>query len=553
MKKIRMTAWPSTRQWAPIALLVFALLLTAAITISAQGEGFDAQEPDRDMEPVVVSQELMPNGTTQTQVTIPVSQNTYTTSNFPTTNWCGSNFLRLGYNAVSPNNGAERIYLKVDLSSIPSNATINWARFEIYQHTITPPGDSQQMAVQSRHLSSNWSQCSVTWSSSPSWGSVIDTSSIPNTIGWITSDATNLVRQWVSGQVPNNGALLQGDERVQERQRIFYSTRDVSRYPRMVVNYSTFVDNEPPQVSVESLPQWSQSRFTVRWSGTDPGGSGIANYDVEYQVNGGSWIRWISGTTATSADFVGSQPDKYGFRARGTDKSGNVQPWSSNAQASTTVDTTKPVATIDPLPPYIVEESFTLSWSGTDNLSQIKCYDVQYREVGGNWQEPLTCTTETSILISGAPDNTTFELRARATDNAGNVQDWTDAQVRITIETSGPVAYVNQFASPVTIDPNITVKWTGQTSPSTSIDYYDVQYRKGNGSWIRWLSNSKLEQATFPYATEDAQYCFEARAMDTAGRLEPFNNIPEACIVLNQAETIQPLLYVPILWKDAAD
>jgi hypothetical protein len=337
---------------------------------------------------------------------------------------------------------------------------------------------------------------------------------------------------------------------IQERERIFYSSRDFSRYPRLVVNYSIQQDNQPPQVSVEPLPQWSQSRFAVRWGGHDPGGSGIANYDVQYRLANGSWIPWLTGVTGTSADFVGSEPNKYEFRARGTDRAGNVQPWSSNPQASTTVDTTPPNAYVKQLPTFIFQEPFRIEWTGTDNLSQIKCYDIQYREAGGSWVQAFTCTTDEFVDVTGAEDGVTYELRARATDNAGNVQPWPEAQTQTTISTSGPQAWILPFPgwSGKTVDPNITVQWTGNSSAGATIVGYDLQYRYGLGPWTPWPPQRSPSQTSDTFVgSQDGQYCFEARAIDSIGRVEPFDNVPEACIVLDQDGNVLPKSYLPFM------
>jgi hypothetical protein len=532
-------------------LLLLALLLLAGVTAMAQDEDLDSKVPDIDTEPVIQSQTVMPDGTTQTEVVIPVTQDTYVTSNQPTTNWCGSNWLRLGYD-IDEGKGAERIYLYFNVSSIPSNATVNWANFQIYQHTIVPSGDPDQMGVTSRHLANSWSQCSVTWSSNqPDWGAEISTGWIPNTYGWIQGDVTSLVRQWVSGAHANNGVILIGDERVQERERGFYSSRDVSRYPRLIVNYSVAVDTQPPNVSVYALPQYSPQSFTVSWGGDDPGGSGIASFDVQYRVAGGSWIHWVGPTTATSAQYVGSNGVTYEFRARGTDRAGNQQSWSTNPQASTTVDTIPPEAKVDALPPYIFKEPFEVSWSGTDNLSGIKCYDVQYRELGGSWIDAFTCTTDEKTDVSGAQDGVTYQLRARATDNAGNKQPWPqDPQTQTTISTSGPVAWIIAFTSPITTAENIFVQWSGQSSEGSTITYYNIRYQFKGGSWIVWLSQTPDSSADFTdLRTEDGSYCFEAQAMDSAGRLGDYGG--KQCIAVDKEPPfIVPMFNLPGLFAE---
>lgn len=538
---------------SPAVLLLLSLLFTAAVSTQAQGEDLNSEAPVEMPEPKVLSQKTLPNGVTQTTITIPVTQNTYVTSNKPSNNWCSSNWLRLGY-SVNEGNGAERIFLRFDLSSIPSNASITSAKVRIYQHTITPSGDSEQMGVQSRHLASNWNQCAVTWTShQPDWGGVIATSWIPNVIGWIEGDTTNLVKEWFSGQHPNNGVILIGDEREQERQRIFYSSRDTGgRSPYLIVQYTTYVDTQPPQVSVDPLPEWSMQRFTVKWSGTDPGGSGIDYYDVQYRVTGGTWNNWLNNTTATSAEFVGTNSIRYEFQARGVDKAGNVQPFPNTAQAWTTVDTIAPSATVDPLPDVIYSQAFTVSWSGQDNTggSGIKCYDVQYREVGGSWVQPITCTTDDSVQITGAEAGS-YELRARATDNAGNIQSWSATpQASTTVDTQLPVARIIPFASSITAADQITVQWQGEPSPTTEIKNYDVRYRFNTGSWVLWQSATTATTAVLTSLNEeDGLYCFEARARDTADRLGEYGG--QQCIAVDRNPPfIEPKAYLPVMYTD---
>jgi hypothetical protein len=548
---VRHKLWSKAWRISPAILLLFSMLLMTAASIQAQREDLNSEGPEKMPDPTVVSQEVMTDGTTQTPVTIPVSRDTYVTSNQPNTNWCDSNWLRLGYN-ISEGKGSERIYLYFDMNSIPSNATVNWAQFEIYQHTITPFGDPDSMGVESRHLASSWNQCAVTWNSNqPDWGGVIGTGWIPNTIGWISGDVTSLVRQWVDESHPNNGVILIRDERQQERERAFYSSRDFSRYPRLKVNYSVIVDSEPPRVSVNPLPQWSQQSFTVSCGGDDPGGSGIAYYAVQYQANGGNWISWINGATGTSATFVGSNGNTYGFQASGVDKAGNVQPFPNTAQASTTVDTVQPNATVNALPPYIFPEPFTVSWSGTDNLSGIKCYDVQFREVGGPWIDAFECTTDTSVQVSGAENGKAYELRARATDNAGNVQPWPNSpQTETTISTSGPAAWIVPFASPITRADSITVQWQGQSAAGTTISWYNVRYRFERGPWVNWQTQVSSAQATLTNLnSEDGTYCFEAQAQDSQGRLGEWGG--QQCIAVDRNPPfIEPQFLLPMLYRD---
>ena len=61
-----------------------------------------------------------------------------------------------------------------------------------------------------------------------------------------------------------------------------------------------------PPAACCALPASSPSQFTVSWSGTDPdNGSGVAVYDVYVSTDGGPFVPFQTGTTATSATFTG--------------------------------------------------------------------------------------------------------------------------------------------------------------------------------------------------------------------------------------------------------
>ena len=76
----------------------------------------------------------------------------------------------------------------------------------------------------------------------------------------------------------------------------------------------------------------SASSFTVKWSGSDGSGSGVRNYDVEHQKDGGTWTAWKTDTTGTSATYPGTATAgaRYCFRATATDKAGRTSSKSSS-------------------------------------------------------------------------------------------------------------------------------------------------------------------------------------------------------------------------------
>jgi RHS repeat-associated protein len=101
---------------------------------------------------------------------------------------------------------------------------------------------------------------------------------------------------------------------------------------------STTVDSVPPSSSVSPLPATVNSpSFTVNWSGSDPGGPGIASYSIYVSDNGGAFTAWLTNTTQTSATYNGQVGHSYGFYSVATDTLGLTQPTPTSPQATTYV------------------------------------------------------------------------------------------------------------------------------------------------------------------------------------------------------------------------
>lgn len=98
-----------------------------------------------------------------------------------------------------------------------------------------------------------------------------------------------------------------------------------------------YIDTLPPYSEATSPATVHVASFTVNWSGSDHGGSGIANYDVERKeaVAGSVWQAWQTQTTATSAVFTGVLGHTYCFRVRARDPLGHVEDWPTYADGDT--------------------------------------------------------------------------------------------------------------------------------------------------------------------------------------------------------------------------
>jgi len=141
-------------------------------------------------------------------------------------------------------------------------------------------------------------------------------------------------------------------------------------------------DTRPPTSSMEPLPPTSGLGFVVRWGGED-WGSGIASYDVFYNVDGGPFTTWFTETLRTSASCAGMVGSTFGFAVRARDRAGNVEPIPTAPQATTLVVAGTPVSgtVIDADGGAVVGATVTIS--GANTLTEVTSAE------GGLWSATL--------------------------------------------------------------------------------------------------------------------------------------------------------------------
>ena len=528
-----------------LLLLVLTFVLVATAVAQEGDDGDQAGEPEW----VILSEEVLPYGV-QSTATIIAGKDAFLSSLFADNNYGGNTTMGMGY--LSGIYNAMRPLLYFNVSGVPSQATINSATMYIYQNSSNPSNDAN-MGFKAQYMKQDWGEYSVTWNNANYLGGdEITVGSNPSSLGWKTGDVTTLVRAWHNGSRPNYGFILTGDEGPQNNRSRFFRTREWGgSQPYIVVDYTQCSDQNPPTATVNPLPTWSGTSFGVSWTGSD-NGSGIAYYDIEYNLNGGTWSRWLSQTTSTSANFTGaSNGQQYQFRARAADNCGNVGAW-TGAQAFTNIDSVAPTATVAPLDPYTTASSFIVYWDGSDNAggSGIATYDIQVSVNDGGWQDWITNTTLKSGQITGAEQGDKFEFQARARDNAGNVGAYPNYPQASTTVVLYSVAVVRAFPSPpITDQLSFNVSWVGYHAPGVTIVTYDVRYQFNGAAWQNWVSTgntSALFDDVDPNV--DGIYGFEARAIDSLNRTEPWTGIAEASMVVDRHEPfIEVSTYLPLI------
>ncbi len=439
----------SSRPIERLGKLALATLLTLTLAVTAAAQSVPAHRADeRPREPggmevdaetyesKILERRMTPDGHINTVVEVPAEADTYIASEFPQQNFGAQGSIFLGYSLENPHFGAQRMLLRFDVEEVlPEEAAVRDARLRLYLH-YSSPDDDVPMPTHLRQTAEAWHEHQVTWETEPEWGPIRAENEVGRADGWYEWDVTELVDDWMTGAVENHGMSIHCDERIQQRERGFYSREAPNLlYPRLLIEYVT--DTEPPIVTVDPLPDFVGRDFTVSWSGYDPGSSGIVSYDVQYRVDEGHWTEWLTEVDFEAATFAATQHGRfYEFRARGTDAAGNTGAFSE--PEGTTVDARSPTTTVDPLPSIIRERSFPVSWTGEDEVSGIHYFDVRYRLNREEWipwqSETLARTMTFTAVLDGL-----YEFEARAVDHVGNVESFTgQAEASIIVDVEPP-------------------------------------------------------------------------------------------------------------------
>jgi len=172
-----------------------------------------------------VSLQLTPIQASSTTTTLNPIADAYTQSSNPDTNYGSSTDLMI-------DGSYGRVYVKFNLSSIPSNSVIISATLKLYDHSTA----SYEVCVYP--VSADWSESTITWNNQPDYNSSLQSCvTTPSTSGqWVSWDVTDIVEEWVEGGLENYGFVLKASENGLEK---FYSKEysDSSKHPELIIEY----------------------------------------------------------------------------------------------------------------------------------------------------------------------------------------------------------------------------------------------------------------------------------------------------------------------------
>lgn len=139
---------------------------------------------------------------------LPATQDAYVSQYYFNSNFGGSPALYIGRFA-GPGD-VYRSLLKFDLSSLPSDSTIQTAQLFLYVNRKDVPG-SQLVTIY--QATTDWNESLVTWNNQPSGTEVASGSILDAYVGtYVSFDITPLVQSWYYFTTPNTGIIIQGVE-----------------------------------------------------------------------------------------------------------------------------------------------------------------------------------------------------------------------------------------------------------------------------------------------------------------------------------------------------
>jgi YD repeat-containing protein len=233
--------------------------------------------------------------------------------------------------------------------------------------------------------------------------------------------------------------------------------------------------NEPAGAPTLSVPSTNGTgSYAVNWSAV----TGATSYNLQEQVNGGSWAT-VQGSAATSWAASGKSNGSYGYQVQACNSSG-CSAWS--VAASVTVLLPPPVPASLAVP-ATSSGSVGVSWSASSTATS---YTLQHRLGSGGWSTAYSGSGTSTTVAEGTTGSYTYQVQAC---NGGGCSSWrASSAVTVTI----PPASAPTLSAPANSSTGgYTVSWTG-VSGATS---YTLQEQVNGGGWSTIQTSSATSRA----------------------------------------------------------
>ena len=275
------------------------------------------------------------------------------------------------------------------------------------------------------------------------------------------------------------------------------------------------VDTEAPDTAITLHPQSlsDSDEASFEFSGSDPGGSGVASY--ECRRDGGSWSGCTSPQTYSSL-----AEGTHSFEVRALDTAGNAD--GSPAQFGWTVDTTPPAVGIDSGPAGLTNDATpTFAFHAGEAGAAVECsIDTGTPDFG-------PCTEEGSETPEGPLSDGPHTFRVRSTDAAGNQAT---ATRDFEVDTSLPQAPELTATDPASPANDNQPKIEGSAPAGTTVKLFASI--DCSGSPIATATPAELEAGIEVSVPDDSSTSFSATATSAAdnasGCSEPISYVEDS-------------------------
>ncbi|MBN8654532.1 MAG: sortase [Anaerolineae bacterium] len=261
------------------------------------------------------------------------------------------------------------------------------------------------------------------------------------------------------------------------------------------------VDSTAPDTTITANPPLLTNSSTAAFSftGSDPGGSGVASFQC--QLDGGGFSACTS-----PQNYVGLSDGSHTFQVRAIDNAGNVD--STPASYTWTVDTTAPAAPVVTTPANgSVISNPTPLVSGTAEPNSTVTVYIDGSPVGtatadgsGDWNYTPAALSDGSHTV-----------RATSTDAAGNTSPNSNTNT-FTVDTVAPDTTITANPTNPTNSSNASFSFTGNDSGGSGVASFQCQLDGGGFSACTSPQNY--------VGLSDGSHTFQVRAIDVAGNVD---------------------------------
>ena len=165
------------------------------------------------------------------------SADSYVNEGMADSNFGSDDTIYLGKTSDGKN---DYLYIRFDLSSIPSNAQIIYAKLSIYRSDTgsNPTGKT----VKIYRVTEDWNESDITWNNQPNSVSVeTDSATIPSGQTWLEFNVTGDVQGFVNGSYDNYGWVIKCSDCPDDSEAWFRSKEysEADYHPKLEIIYGS--------------------------------------------------------------------------------------------------------------------------------------------------------------------------------------------------------------------------------------------------------------------------------------------------------------------------